>query len=175
MDDGYNLIPVWSWWPPLDGPSEDPSGYRGTFYKTGSPYPALWLQGEQTTHTLEFDTDESGCFPVVINHHIIEGKPAYYAEKHLKLKGRKVMGVNIKEHGEAVFKTGVLGKPDITRELHVSLPGLFDADRNKKDEVKYVDLDEVTGRIMVVIGTVPGLSSDSTPFARRLCLADVPI
>ena len=169
MDDGHSLVPVWSW----RASSRDPSGYRGTLFKTASPYPALWLQGRQTTHALEFDVDESGCFPVVANHHITEGQPAYYVARHLKLEGRKAMGVDVKEHGEAVFKTGVLGRPGLTRLLHASLPGLFDSYR--RDEVKYVDLDEVTGRIMIVIGTVPGRRSRNTPYARRLCLADLPI
>ena len=171
VDDTPHLDPIWSWWASPGGLS----GYYGTFYKTASPYPALWLQGEQTTHTLEFGVDESGCFPVVTNHHITQGQPAYYVERHLKLQGRKAMGTEVKQDGEAVFKTGVLGKPDLARELRASLPGMWDGHRFESDEVKYTDLDEATGRIMVVIGTVPDLRSDSIPYARRLCLADLPL
>ena len=118
--------------------------------------------------------DESGHFPVVANHHITEGKPAYYTAHHLKLKGRKVVGVDVNEHGKAVFKTGLLGRPDLTRQLRASLPGLFNAHWRVRDELKYVDLDEATGRIMIVIGTHPGRRSDSIPYARQLCLADLP-
>ena len=168
VDDGFDLVPIWSW-------SGDASRYCGSHYKTTSPYHALWLQGEKTTHTLGFDVDESGCLPKVANHHITEGQPAYWVGDHLKLQGRKAMGIDVKERGEAVIKTGVLGKPDLTRQLRASLPGLWDSDSHKQDEVKYTDLDEVTGRIMVVIGTIPGRSQENVPYARRLYLADLPI
>ena len=168
-DDDFDLVPVWSWtasW----GVS---SGFRGTLYKA-APHPALWLQGEQATHTLESDVDESN-FPVVVNHHITEGRPAYHVGDHLKLKGRKVMGVDVGQHGETVFRTGVLGKPDLTRQLRAKLPGVYDGPWHEQDEVKYVDPDEATGRTMIVIGTVPGRRQNNIPFARRLCLADLPI
>ena len=170
IDDSSYHDPVWSW----RASSENDSKYRGTLYKTESAYPALWLQGELTTHTLEFDVDESGCFPVVANHHITEGRPAYYTERHLKLQGRKVMGTEVGQGGETVFKTGVLGNPDLTRELHASLPGVWDGHWFELDEVKYTDLDEATGRIMVVVGPVPGWRSDKIPYACRLYLADIP-
>jgi len=162
-----DLPPIWSWW-------RGASGYRSTLYKTASPYHALWLQGGWATHTLEFDVDESG-FPMVVNHHVTEGQPAYYVEDHLKLQGRKGMGFNVEEHGEIVLNTGVLGKPDVTRQLRAQLPGLYDGPRLKRDEVKYTDLDEVTGRIMIVVGPGRGRMSDNIPYARRLCLADLPI
>lgn len=167
--DGSTLVPIWVW-------EGDASEYRGTFYKTASPYPALWLQGEQVTHTLEFYVDENGCSPVVVNHHIVEGRPAYCVGDHLKLKGRKVMGINVGPYGETVFMTGVYGKPGLTRRLHTKLPGVFGPGldqygRHRPDEVKYADLDEATGRIMVVIGA----ASDRVPYVQRLCLADLPI
>ena len=158
-----DLDPVWSW----RGDAE----YRGTIYKTASPYPALWLQGDQVTHTLEFDMDESD-FPVVVNHHITEGQPDYYAGDHLKLQGRKGMSIEVRQGGEIVLNTGVLGKPDITRELRAKLPGRYGGPWRKQDEVKYADLDEVTGRIMIVTGTK---EYNAVPYARRLCLADLPI
>ena len=161
-----NLYPVWSW----QG-EKDPSGYRGTIYKTASPYPALWLQGWQVTHTLEFDMDESG-FPTVVNHHITEEQPAYYVGSHLKLQGRKVMSIDTKQGGEIVLNTGVLGKPDITRELRAKLPGLYDGRWYQQDRMKYTDLDEATGRIMIVVGQVPGPRWRQNKW---LCIADLPI
>ena len=162
-----NLVPVWSWW-------GDASEHRGTLYETTSPYPALWLQGTWATHTLEFDVDESGCFPMVVNHHITEGRPGYYAGDRLKLQGRKGMSISIGQGGEIVFNTGVLGKPDITRQLRAKLPILWEGHWFRRDEVKYTDLDEVTGRIMIVIG--PGRRRDiKIPYARRLWLAELPI
>ena len=152
----------------------DSSGYRGTLYKTASPHPALWLQGEHTAHTLEFDVDESE-FPVVVNHRITEGQPAYYVAARLKLKGRKVMGIDVKQRGKVVFRTGVLGKPDLTRQLRAPLPGVCTGPQIGQDEVKYVDLDEVTGRIVVVIGIVPFEGRDDIPYVQQLCLADLPI
>ena len=170
VDDGSFLAPVWSWF-------GDASGYHGTTYRTVSPYPALWLQGEQITHTLEFDVDESGCFPIVANHHITLGQPAYYVERYLKLRGQKVMSTEVRQGGEVVFRTGVLGKPDLARELRASLPGRRLRGRRwlEQNGVKYTGLDEVTGRILVVIGTVPDQGADNIPYARRLCLVDLPI
>ena len=166
VGDDSNLVPVWSW-------GGDASGYRGTLNETASPYHALWLQGSWFTHTLEFDVDESGCFPVVVSHQITQGQPAYYVRRHLKLQGRKAMGVDV-WRGEAVFKTGVLGNSDLTRQLRARLPGVYEGPLHEQDEAKYADLDEVTGRIMVVIGTVPGRRQGDIPYARRLCLADLP-
>ena len=165
VDNGSALVPIWSW-------LVDTSRYRGTLYKTASPYPALWLQGEWATHILEFDVDKLGCFPVVVNHHVTEGLPAYYVRRSLKLRGRKVIGTVVKQRGETVFKTGVLGKPYLTRELRATLPGRW---RAHQDEVKYTNLDEATGRIVVVIGTVVGRRENNIPYARRLCIADLPI
>ena len=168
VDDGFALVPIWFW-------SGDASRYRGTLYKTASTYPALWLQGEQTAHTLEFDVDELGCFPIVVNHQVTEEQSAYYAQRHLKLQGRKAMGIDVKQGGKTVFKTGVFGKPDLARELHALLPGFWDVDRRLLDEVKYTDLDEATGRIMVVIGTVADQRGFYTiSSAQRLCLAELP-
>jgi len=168
MGDSYRLGPAWGW-------EGDVSECRGTLYKTESPYPALWLQGERTTHTLELDVDESGCFPVVVSHRITEGQPAYY-EECLKLQGRKGMGVDVGLHDEIVFNMGVLGKPDMTRRLYAALPGFNKGILFEQDEVKYVDLDEATGRIMVVVG----LPSDrwgrkDVPYAWQLYLADLPV
>jgi hypothetical protein len=187
MDDDSHVIPIWSW-------LGDASKYRSTSYKTTSTYPALWLQGKAIGHTLEFDVDESGCFPVVVNHRITEGQIAYWSECHLKLQGQKGMGSDIGERGkvpintgvsgpktmgvsqrgEIVVNTGVLGKPDITRQLRAPLPGQYRGYWYQQDEVKYTNLDEVTGRIMVVLGR-RGRRRDSIPYARWLCLADLPV
>ena len=77
-----------------------------------------------------------------------------------------------------MFKTGGLGRSDLARRLDARLPGVYEYSQlGQYSEVKYVDLDEATGRIMVVIGAaVDGDSGDDfTPYARRLCLADLPI
>ena len=166
VGDDSNLVPVWSW-------SGDASEHRGTLYETASPYPALWLQGEWTTHTLEFDVDKSGCIPMVVNHQITEGRPAHYVGDRIKLQGRKVMSISIgqAEDDEIVINTGVLGKPDITRQLRVQLPGLYESHWYRRDELKYADLDEATGRIMIVLGSIRCSFSD----ARQLLLAELPI
>ena len=164
IGENTSLVPVW-------GRSLNASDCRGTLYKTTSPYPALWLQGKQATHTLEFDADESG-YPVVVNHRITEGRPAFYVGNDLKLQGRKGMGIEIERRGEIVFHTGILGKPN-TRRLRAPIPGLNEGPRFTKDEVKYTDLDEVTGRIMVVVGPVPRRRRD-IPYAQKLYIADLP-
>jgi len=177
-DDDSTLPPVWEW-------SGDASKCRGTLYKTVSPYLTLWLQGGWATHTLEFDVDESG-FPVVVNHQSTRGRPAYYTGKYLKLQGRKGMGIGVERPGEVVLNTGVLGKPKITRRLRAPIPGLNTDDRpsRPRDIVKYTDLDEATGRIMIVVGpklrrsgtmSVHASSRVETPHAQRLYIGDLPI
>jgi len=165
VDEDTKLVPVWS-------RLLDASEFHGTFYKKASPYPALWLQGKQTTHTIEFDVDESGRYPVVVNHHITEGRPAFYLGNTLKLQGQKGMSVETGLQGEIVINTGVLGKPD-TRRLRAPIPGLNDGPWRGRSEVKYTNLDEITGRIMVVVGTEPGRRSYVTPYARQLYIADI--
>ena len=165
--DPVTISPRWSW-------SGDASGCS-TICKTVSPRPALWIQGEWGTHTLEFDVDESGCFPLVADHQVTEGRPAYYVGFSFKLQGRKGMAVGFGK-GEIVINTTVFGRPDITRRLRAGLPRVNDR-RRRQEEVKYADLDEVTGRMMVVVGPVarcqrgPGRA----PYAERLYLADIPI
>ena len=112
--------------------------------------------------------DESGCCTGVINHNIAEGQPAYYAKHYLKLQGRKVVCTEVGQGGEAAFKTGMSGKPDLMRELRASLPGLWDGDWRKQDKVKCTDFDEATGRVIVAINTSPGRRGDDIPYARRL-------
>ena len=165
--DDRSLVPIWSW-------RGDASGYCGTLYKATSPYPGLWLQGERTTHILEFDVDESG-FPMVINHNIIRAQPAHFVGKLLKLQGRKGMSVDIIQGGEIVLNTVVLGKPEATRQLRAELPGLYYGPWYLQDEVKYTDLDEMTGRILIVVGSADVRRQDNIPYARRLCIADLPV
>jgi hypothetical protein len=154
------LDPVWAW-------SLGASELHGALYKTASPYPALWLQGEQTTHTIEFGVDESGRYPVIVNHHIVEGRSAFYVRGgHNRLQGRKGMSMT-EERGEIVFNTGTLGKPD-TRRLRAQIPCLNDGPRPTQKEIKYTGLDEMTGRIMVTVGP------HGTHCARQLYIADLP-
>ena len=164
-DDLVAISPQWSW-------SGDGSG-SSTICKTVSPHPALWIQGKLTTHTLEFDMDESGCFPMVANHQVTEGRPAYHADFYLKLQGGKGVAIGFGLHEEIAINTAVFGKPDSTRRLRAEIPGLDD----RREEMKYVDLDEVTGRIVIVVGSVPRCrrGGNRIPYAKRLYLADIPI
>ena len=163
MDEDTKLVPFWS-------RLLDASEFRGTFYKTASPYPALWLQGKRTTHTIEFDVDESGYYPVVVNH-ITEGQPAFYVGNTLKLKGRKGMSIETEWEDEIVINTGVLGKPG-TRRLRAPIPGLNIGIEFMRDEVRYTDLDEVTGRILVVVGQED--IEEDAHYAKKLYIAELP-
>ena len=164
-DEDAKLVPVWN-------RMLDASDYRGTLYETASPYPGLWLQGEQSTHAIEFDVDGSGCYPVVVNHHITEGQPVFHVGDALKLQGRKGMSIETGLRDEIVINTGVLGKPD-TRRLRVSIPGLNVGSRFRKEKVKYTDLDEMTGRVMIVVGREDEDDED-IPYAKKLYIADLP-
>jgi len=171
-DDVVTISPQWSWDGYISGCS--------TICKTVSLHPAFWIQGRIATHTLEFDMDGSGCFPIVANHQITEGQPAYHVGSHLKLQGRKgiVVSFGVGGYKEIVINTVVFGRPGITRRLRAELPGVDVNYRRRRLEVKYAGLDEVTGRIMIVVGTVPchirGVSTSTIPYARRLYLADIP-
>ena len=167
-DDRGTIFPRWSGF-------GDASGYS-TICKTVSPHPALWIQGKLATHVLELDLGESGCFPVVANHQITEGRPAYHVGFYLRLQGRKGMAIGLGLHNEIAINTAVFGKPDSTRRLRAEIPGLNDPHRRRR-EVKYMDLDEVTGRIMIVVGPVPRCQrgESKTPYAQQLYLADIPI
>jgi len=169
--DLVTISPQWSWFGGASG--------CNTICKTVSPHPALWIQGELATHILEFDVDGSGCFPMVANHQITEGRPAHHVGFYLKLRGRKGMAVGFGEHGEIAINTGVFGRPDITRRLRAELPGANGRHGRRQDVVKYADLDEVTGRIMIVASRGPRSrrkrGRSKIPYARRLYLADIPI
>ena len=165
-DEGSGLIPAWDW-------RGDASDLRGTFYKTTSLSRVLWLQGRSATHTLEFGVDESGYFPVVVDHNITERPRTFHPTKHIKLQGRKGMCIECRPGGEFVFHTRVPEDPDLTRQLHASLRGLDG--RAWRDELKYVDLDELTGRIMIVVGRPNRRMRGDFPRARRLYIADLPV
>lgn len=89
------------------------------------------------------------CYPVASDHRIIEGRPTYYVGDVLKMQGQKGVGTEIWQD-EIAFNVGVLGKPD-ARRLRTPVPGPNDDPKLSRDEVKYTDLDEVWG-VMVVVG-----------------------
>ena len=163
-DEDTKLVPVWS-------RKFDLLDCQGTLYKTASPYPGLWLQGKQSTHMVEFDVDESGRYPVVVNHHITEGQPAFHMGDTIKLQGRKGISTETGRQDEIVINTGVVGKPD-TRRLRVSIPGLNEGPRLRQDIMKYTDLDEMTGRIMIVVGH--GGTRWNMAYTDRFYIVDLP-
>ena len=164
-DEDTKLVPVWN------RSLNTMDLYDTALYKTTSLYPALWIQGKLSTHTIEFDVDESGRYPVVVNHHITEGRPAFHVGDTLKLQGRKGISIKTRLLDEIVINTVVLGKPD-TRRLQARIPGLSRSP-GFHDEVKYTDLDEMTGRIMIVVGhgAPRGIQ---IPYTDRLYIADLP-
>jgi hypothetical protein len=166
IDEDTRLAPVW-------GRPLRTSDFHGTLYKTASSYPALWLQEEETTHTIEFGVDESGRYPVVMNHHIAEGRPAFYVGNDVELRGRKGMGIETERWGEIVFNTGMLGKPD-TRRLRAPMSHLNEDPQLAHDGITYTDLDEVTGRIMIVVDSMFARRQGDIPRAQRLYIADLP-
>jgi len=87
------------------------------------------------------------------------------------------MGIDVERRGEIVLSTGYWGK---TRGLRAPMPGL---NVNGGPCLKYTDLDEVTGRIAIVVGprrrmggmSTRGSNWDDAPYARRLYIGDLPI
>lgn len=162
----FTLLPVWYW-------RADASGLRGSLYKTASQYPGLWLQGHRATHTLEFCEDGSGCLPVVANHNITKrSRPFFSLATHIKLQGRRGMGIVDRLKEAIFFHTGILEDPNCRRPIRIQIPGLNAG--SWRGEFKYMDLDELTGRVMVVVGPPTGRTQDIIPYAERLYIADLP-
>ena len=159
----FTLHPVWEW-------AGNASYLRGTYYKAASPFPALWLQGGLFTHTLEFGEDESG-FPVVTKHDFTGGRPTFRSAEHIKLRGRRGMSIEQPLQGQIVIKTGVLEKPVAMRRLNVSLPGLTDCPQ--WGGFMFADLDELTGRIMIIVGPPISRRFDNILCARQLYVVDL--
>ena len=74
---------------------------------------------------------------------------------------------------EAIFfHTGILEDPSCRRPIRIQIPGLNAG--SWRGEFKYMDLDELTGRVMVVVGPPTGRTQDIIPYAERLYIADLP-
>jgi len=107
---------------------------------------------------------------MVVKHHITEGKPAFCVGDTLKLQGRKGMSIETGWEEQVVINTGVLGKPD-TRRLRAAIPDL-NCGGWSQNEVNCVNLDEATGRIMIVVGHEHLMRGDV--YAKQLYIADLP-
>ena len=163
VEDSSTLFPVWSW-------SGEFSQSDGSLYDMGPQHPKLYIQGSLTTHKLDLGLDKSG-FMVVLKHDTTGGPPAYWLPgwgRNLVLKGRKGVCHYRTDGGKVIaFNTLLLGREDTT--------GVFRICANERELVgdrTQVDLDEVTGRLLVVIGVARG---HVRPYTRRLWLADTSV
>jgi hypothetical protein len=162
VGDSSTLSPVWSW-------SEDSIRYDGSLYDTGSQYPKLYIQGSLVAHKLEFGPGESGS-PVVLEHNITGERPAYHIpceKREAILKGRKGVRHHSKDGLEMVFNTLLLDREHTSGVFRVRAEELPEG--NPLPEVKHMDLDEVTGRLLVGVDSV---HRHSGVYAQTLWLTD---
>jgi hypothetical protein len=164
VDDSSSISPVWSW-------SGVSTYYAGSLYDTGSQNTKLYIQGSLVTHKLEFGPDKSG-FLVVLKHSITEERPAYYIpceQRGIILKGRK----GVRHHRDGcpviVFNTLLLGKEHTPGVFRIRTDELSGEDYLPMQEVKHLDLDEVTGRLLIGVDFA---YRDSGIHAQRLLLMD---
>lgn len=103
-----------------------------------SPYLILWARGEPTTYTVEFDVNESGHYPVAVNH-----RPAFYVGDgcQSKTEGRSLSIRRCRK---------VLEKPD-TMRFRVPIASLDDDPQLTWDEVERTNLDEATNHASCIM------------------------
>ena len=162
------LKPVWEW-------QGESMSFHNSVCVMSSNRPMLYLQEESTTHIIIFRMDASGRDPIVAEHRISEGVPAYLAsiegenDHRFMLKGRKGFRYNFGE-GVPEFDTFLLGIEELASgfgaELELPGDGIWD-----DQEVRLVDFDERTGRILIGTNRY-GEYNESE--AVRIYLADLP-
>ena len=139
------LKPVWEW----RGKSE---WFREIVPVTSPQHPMLYLQEASATHIIVFRIDASGRDPIVAEHRISGGLPAYLAsleegDHQLVVKGRKGLRYKIRD-GSPEFDTFLVGVEKsvsgLSAVLELSDDGIWD-----DQEVRLVDFDERTGRILI--------------------------
>ena len=137
--EGSTLKTVWEW-----------LGYSNWFYggvyTTYPQRPILYLQGFLETHTITFRVEDSGRDPVVAEHRIREDLSALERDYgRFVMKGRKVLYYD-EDCDTIEFTTCLLGREELV--------GGFSAEIVRDDEwddheVKFVDFDGRTGRILM--------------------------
>jgi len=161
------LDPVWewlgeSWWS------------CGSVSMTTSQHPTLYLQEISAVHTIIFRMDASGRDPLVAEHRI-SGLPACLAsleegdDRRFVMKGRK--GVCYDAHvTSSEFDTFLLGIEGLAGGFGVELELPGDGNWNEH-EVRLVDFDERTGRILIGTNRYGEYNERE---AIRVYLADLP-
>jgi hypothetical protein len=141
----------------------------GSVDVTSSQHPMLYLQGTLGTHTITFRMNASGRDPVVTEHRISGGLPAYIASlegeggRRFVMKGRKGLGY-------PGFNTCLLGREELAGGFSVDVELPEDSIWNEH-EVTLADFDERTGRILIGTNRYGAVNEDQ---AIRIYLADLP-
>ena len=164
------LEPAWEW-------EEEAAWSGGSLYTASPQCTVLYLQELSATHTLVFRTDTPGGDPMIAEHRISEGPPAYLGhlelEDHYQLvvKGRK--GLYWRDpQGGLVLNTCLVGTEELPGQFDVEV-GLSDGDIWGDHIIELVDFDERTGRI--AIGTIwYEDSNNDRSEATCIYLADLP-
>lgn len=164
------LTPVWEW-------LGEPEWLCGSTSFSSSRHPILYLQEASATHTITFRMDASERDPAIAEHHVIGGPPAYLAsleeeeenDNRFVMKGRKGLRYTVCE-GSSEFGTWIVGIGGLAGGFDVDL-GLPDDGNWNEHNVRLVDFDEKTGRILIGTNRY-GEYNESE--AIRIYLADLP-
>ena len=160
------LKPTWEW-------RGESKWLCGSICMKPSQHPTLYLQEASAIHTIVFRMDVSGRDSTVAQHRIDEGLPAYFTSPeeendHLfVMKGRKGLYYNIREES---FDTRLLGIEEFAGGFDAELV-LPDDGSWDEQEVRIVDFDERTGRILIGTNRSGEYSGNE---AIRIYLADLP-
>ena len=162
------LKPAWEW-------RGESKWFCGSVCIKPSQHPILYLQEASAIHTIVFRMDTSGKGLTVAQHRISEWPPAYLtfleeeSDRLFVMKGRKGLCYNSRE-GSSEFDTCLLGIEELVggfdAELELPDDGTWD-----DQEVRIVDFDERTGRILIGTNRYGEYNEKE---AIRIYLADLP-
>ena len=169
-EDFSALSSVWDW-------LGESKWYCGSVCMTPSQNPVLYLQGTSGTHTISFRLNTRGRDPVVTKHHIAKNLPARLTfleeeeDDRFVMKGRKGLYHNVGEGpSHSGFDTCLVGREELAGgfSADVELP---EDDSWEEHEIRLVDFDERTGRILIGTDRSGGFNKDK---GIRIYLADLP-
>lgn len=141
-----------------------PGGYGGLYYNhIGAVLPKLYVNNYRYRHIIEFgagaltDTERGPCigYPGVLNHTIIPVSSGSHGSVDLqRSKGRKSIYLSFYPdlpYEELLLYTDLLDKPDRRGSFHVAL-GQYKLLGVDEEWIRRMDHDEVTGRILFLVG-----------------------
>jgi len=161
------LGPVWEW-------RGESKWFRESIHMTLSQHPMICFQEASATHTIIFRMDACRRDPIVVEHRVGGGLPVHPASPEddhhrLVVKGRKGLRYNFREENPE-FDTFLVGMEELAGGLNAVLELPEDGSWDNQ-EVRLVDFDEMTGRILIGAHRYGAYNYHQ---AIRIYLADLP-